>query len=293
MIDEEKSCKTSSDKTSFLLGQDRLSLYHLQKKHESQQQQQKREQKTRLSETEVTSLKSFSQMSQAEVISNSSEVDYSRCSSSTSSTFYSDNCSISSSTLTPSASSLSSSTFNGNNENTINGSFLPKKYKSDVNNNERQKQPQQMRKEHYQRVMSHKKMKHSKAIQSKGSSKLVNKRKLQGNESTTLSRQPFLDDVSLGLLRFYRAATRATMSRNHKSTSDLDKSYNMKDDNNNNSREERDVKNRKKSKSDDEMLNEGDIFYSMSPEEFVPHFAEEMVSNLYLNIKIQISLHIK
>ena len=77
MIDEEKSCNTSSDKTSFLLAQDRLSLYHLQKKHESlqqqqQQQQQKKEQKTKLFDGEA--LMSFAQMNQAEVISNSSRI---------------------------------------------------------------------------------------------------------------------------------------------------------------------------------------------------------------------------
>ena len=286
MIDEEKSCNTSSDKTSFLLAQDRLSLYHLQKKHESlQQQQQKKEQKgTKLFDGESTSLMSFAQPNQAELISNSLEVDYSRCSSSTSSTFYSDNCSITSSTLTPS-STLSSSLTNRNNEHSTNGSFLSQRYKSDINNNERQKQPQQIRKEHYQRVMSHKKMKHSKAVQSKVSSKLVNKRKLQGNESNVMSRQPFLDDVSLGLLRFYRAATRATMNRNQKSTSTSNKSNNFNDDNNNNVRQEKDGKKvsdreHRKPINEDEMLNEGDIFYSMTPEEFIPYFAQEMVSNL-------------
>ena len=285
MIDDENSCNSSSDKTSFLLGQDRLSLYHLQKKHESlqqqQQQQQKREQKTRLQETEVTSsLMSLPQMNQGEVISYSSEVDYSRCSSSTSSTFHSDSCSITSSTLTPS-SSLSFSLTNRYNDDTINGSFLSKKYKSDVNDKERQKQSQQLRKEHYQRVMSHKKMKHSKAIQSKVSSKLVNKRKFQGNEGSAMTRQPFLDDVSLGLLRFYRAATRATMSRTQKSTSDFDKSNNMNDDNNNILKEEKCEKKSANFKNEDDVLNEGDIFYSMSPEEFIPYFAQDLVSDLF------------
>ena len=283
MIDEEKSCNSLSDKTSFLLGQDRLSLYHLQKKHESLQQQQNREKKKRLHETEATaSLMSFTQPNLAEVISNSSEVDYSRCSSSTSSTFYSDNCSITSSTLTPS-SSLSLSLTNRNNDNSLNDSLLSKKYQPDVNNNERPKQSHQLRKEHYQRVLSHKKMKHSKAVQSKVSSKLVNKRKLQGNEGNAMTRQPFLDDVSLGLLRFYRAATRATMSRTHKSTSDLTKSAKMNDDNNNIMKEESYDKKGRNCRNEDDVLNEGDIFYSMSPEEFIPFFAQDMVSNSFLN----------
>ena len=32
--------------------------------------------------------------------------------------------------------------------------------------------------------------------------------------------------------------------------------------------------------NEDDMLNEGDIFYSMTPEEFIPYFAQEMVSIL-------------
>ena len=147
----------------------------------------------------------------------------------------------------------------------------------DVNNNEKQQAP--TRKEHYQRVLSHKKMKHSKAIQSKVSSKLVNKRKLQ-NEKSLVPRQQFLDDVSLGLLRFYRAATKVTVNRSQRSENLSNENNNMWS-NNNQIGEEKDQRKvnclPQKTKKEEET-SEGEIFYSMSPDEFIPYLTEETVS---------------
>ena len=275
MIDEEKGGNFTSDKTSLLLTQDRLSLYHLQKKHENLQQQQQREKKNNLVDFEGISL-SFSQANHTDVVSNNLEVDYTRSSSSTS-TIYSDNCSITSSTLTPSSVSSICSIKSSN------PSGIYTTNTCDINNNEKQQTPS--RKEHYQRVLSHKKMKHSKAIQSKVSSKLVNKRKLQ-NENSLVPRQQFLDDVSLGLLRFYRAATKVTVNRNQKSATLCNDNNNILS-NNNQTRQEKDQKKvdetSMKMKKEDDTL-EGEIFYSMSPEEFLPYFTQETVSIYLLEI---------
>ena len=66
---------------------------------------------------------------------------------------------------------------------------------------------------------------------------------------------------------------------------------NLNDDNNNNVRQEKDemkVHDRepRMPMNEDDMLNEGDIFYSMTPEEFIPYFAQEMVSILSLYIAL-------
>ena len=143
------------------------------------------------------------------------------------------------------------------------------------------------RKEHYQRVLSHKKMKHSKAIQSKVSSKLINKRKLQADSSHTMQKQPFLDDVSLGLLRFYRAATKATTNRSQKLTTSSSQIGHS------NCNEKLD-KCRKKTdqvhdnKGEGPKTSEGAIFYSMKPEEFLPQFTKDLVRIFHSKSKLSI-----
>ena len=278
MIQEEENCNISSDETmTSILTPDRFSLYHLQKKHESlQQKQQQKERKNKLLDIDFSS-KDNNILS--DVASNVSDIDFNRSSSSTSSTFCSDNGSITSSTLT--GSSVSSPY----------GRNILKSLASqdvcDVNNNER---GHSLRKEHshYQRVMSHKKMKHSsKAIQSKVSSKLINKRKLQADSSHTMQKQPFLDDVSLGLLRFYRAATKATTNRSQKLTTSSSQIGHS------NCNEKLD-KCRKKTdqvhdnKEEGSKTSEGAIFYSMKPEEFLPQFTKDLVRIFHSKSKLSI-----
>ena len=55
----------------------------------------------------------------------------------------------------------------------------------------------------------------------------------------------------------------------------------MNDDNNNILKEEKCEKKSANFKNEDDVLNEGDIFYSMSPEEFIPYFAHDLVSDLF------------
>ena len=277
MIDEEKSFNLASDKTpSFLLAHDRFSLYHLQQKHESlQQKQQEREKKNHLlgSETPTTSrVRTTSE----DVISNISELDYSRSSSSTS-TFYSDNGSITSSTLTPSSIPSISARRNINSSKSYKPNMM-----YDLNNNEKQHTSSRKDHYHYQRSLSHKKMKHSKVIQSKVSSKLVNKRKLQAADNS----KQFLDDVSLGLLRFYRAATKATVNRSQKPSNLSNQQIDKINDNNNYIKRHKDAQKSYSAvscnaKKEDETLLEGDIFYSMSPEEFVPYLTQNEVSTYF------------
>ena len=267
MIQEEENCNISSDETmTSILTPDRFSLYHLQKKHESlQQKQQQKERKNKLLDIDFSS-KDNNILS--DVASNVSDIDFNRSSSSTSSTFCSDNGSISSSTLTG---SCVSSPYGCNILKSVTSQDV-----CDVNNNDK---GHSLRKEHshYQRVMSHKKMKHSsKAIQSKVSSKLINKRKLQADSSHTMQKQPFLDDVSLGLLRFYRAATKATTNRSQKLTTSSSQIGHLNGNKKLN-------KCRKKTdqvhdnKGEVPKSSEGEIFYSMKLEEFLPQFTKDSV----------------
>ena len=105
MIEEEKHCNLTSDSKTFLVAPDRLSLYHLQKKHERLQQQQW-EKKNQLTDSGIAT-RTLNQINNKELVSNTSENDISRSSSSTSNP-YSDNGSITSSTLTPSSLASSS-----------------------------------------------------------------------------------------------------------------------------------------------------------------------------------------
>ena len=102
---EKENYDRSSDSntTSFVVSPDRLSLYHLQKKHERLQQQQF-EQKNQITNPLLTNPKLFKTENPELVSVTTPENDHSRSSSSNSMS-YADCGSITSSTLTQSSSS--------------------------------------------------------------------------------------------------------------------------------------------------------------------------------------------
>ena len=171
------------------------------------------------------------------------------------------------------------------------GSHVPTTY--DMNNNKRQSNSRKER-NRYQRVLSYKNMKHSKTIQSKPTSKLVNKGKIQSDDLNVM-RQQFLDDVSVGILKFYRAAAKVTGTRYQKSTdisyqnNTINNQSNLKNNDKDQEKINRDIM---KNKKEDETL-QGEIFYSMKPEEFLPYYTHDVVS-MYLFIKrlcVRVEIH--
>ena len=159
------------------------------------------------------------------------------------------------------------------NVTTLSSSHVTSLY--DMNNNKKQSNS---RKEgqHYQRVLPYKNIKHSKTIQRTTSSKLVNKSKIQSDDLNFM-RQQFLDDVGLGILKFYRAAAKVTSSRYQKSTEISYKNNNINKHNNlthNDKHQNKPRMHTMKKQTEDEPL-EDEIFYSMKPEDILPIYTQQ------------------
>ena len=142
----------------------------------------------------------------------------------------------------------------------------------DMNNN---KKPNNIRKHRNppQRVLSYKVLKPTKTVPNKTSLNLL--RKSQSDNGNVL-RQQFMDDVGLGILKFYRAATKVTRNRYHKSATISHNNNLIKTEAEKTPINSHIIKNTTQKETLD-----AETFYTMQPDELVScYLSDVVVSNL-------------
>ena len=139
----------------------------------------------------------------------------------------------------------------------------------DMNNNNRR--PNNLRKHRNppQRVLSYKVLKPAKTVPNKTSLNLL--RKTQSDNGNLLKQQ-FLDDVGLGILKFYRAATKVTSNRYHKSATISHNNKLIKTEAEKTPINSHVVKNTKQ-----KDILDGETFYTMQPDELVSCYLKDVV----------------
>ena len=127
-----------------------------------------------------------------------------------------------------------------------------------------------------------------------------------GNNSSstaTVRQQQFLDDVSLSLIKFYKAATtktaQVTTNKQEKAAAPVGaipaspSHHNSKINNNKVNEDQREDKNKddmannawplQDNEDEEDVLDDG-IFYSMNPEEFLPNYLNELMVRFYFEV---------